>query len=80
MISNTKLDRIRSDALRLSELERAELAHDLVMSLDAPQDTDAPDAWDQEVSRRLAEIDAGTAKLIDREELRRRMQGRLNAG
>jgi Putative addiction module component len=50
------------------------------MSLDAPQDADAPDAWDQEVSRRLAEIDAGTAKLIDREELRRRMQGRLNAG
>ena len=80
MMSNTKLDSIRSDALRLSEIERAELAHDLVMSLDAPEDADAPDAWDREISRRLAEIDAGTANLIDRDELRRRMESRLNAG
>jgi putative addiction module component (TIGR02574 family) len=80
MMSSTNLDRVRSDALRLSDLERAELAHDLVKSLDAPEDADAPDAWDQEISRRLAEIDAGTAKLIDRDELRHRMRARLNAG
>ena len=34
-------------------------------------------AWDAEIRRRLAEIKAGTAELIDREELRRRMQARI---
>jgi len=71
------LSKLRSEALSLSEAERAELAHDLVKSLDAPADADAGDAWDREILRRLAEIDAGTAKLIDRAEFRRRIQARL---
>ena len=79
-MSSTKLERVRSEALGLSDPERAELAHDLVKSLDAPDDADAHDAWDREIARRLTEIDAGTAKLIDREEFRRRMRTRLNAG
>lgn len=75
-MSNVALEKLRSEALRLSEKERAELAQDLMKSLDAPGDPDAADAWDKEISRRLDEIDAGTAKLIDRAELRRRMQRR----
>ena len=61
----------------LPEAERAELAHNLVESLDGPADKDAASAWDAEIQRRLAEIDAGTAELIDREELRRRMRARI---
>ena len=76
-MSSTTLDKVRSEALQLSEHERAELAHDLMKSLDAPTDADAADAWDKEILRRLAEIDAGTAKLVDRAELRRRMEERL---
>jgi putative addiction module component (TIGR02574 family) len=79
-MSNTPLAKLRSDALRLSEEERAELARDLMKSLDAPPDSDASDAWDKEILRRLAEIDAGTAKLVDRGELRRRMQQRVRDG
>ena len=75
-MSNVTLATLRSEALRLTEKERAELAQDLMKSLDAPADADAADAWDKEISRRLDEIDAGTAKLIDRAELRRRMQQR----
>ena len=71
------LNKLRSEALVLSEAERAELAHVLVKSLDAPADADASEAWDKEILRRLAEIDAGTAKFIDRDEFRRRMQARL---
>ncbi|MCC6609528.1 MAG: addiction module protein [Burkholderiales bacterium] len=52
----------------------------MVKSLDLPADADAADAWDSEIARRLAEIDAGMADLIDRDELRRRMQARLGAG
>ncbi len=71
------LNKLRSEALMLSETERAELAHALVKSLDAPTDADASEAWDKEILRRISEIDAGTAKLIDRDEFRRRMQARL---
>lgn len=78
-MSSHNFDRVREEALRLSDSDRAELAHDLVSSLDAPEDPDALDAWDREISRRLAELDAGTAQLIDREEFRRRMRARLNA-
>lgn len=73
------LKKLRSEALMLPEADRAELAHALVTSLDAPADADATEAWDREIQRRLAEIDAGTAKLIDRDEFRRRMQERLKS-
>ena len=73
------LNKLRSEALMLSETERAELAHALVKSLDAPDDADASEAWDKEILRRLAEIDAGTAMLIDRDEFRRRMQARISS-
>jgi len=73
------LEKVRSDALRLSEAERAELAHSLVASLDGPPDVDAESAWDAEILRRLAEIDSGTAELVDREELRRRIRRRIGS-
>ncbi len=76
-MGSATLEKLRSEVLGLPELERAELAHELVKSLDAPFDADAAEAWDEEILRRLAEIDAGTAKLIDREELRRRMRARI---
>ena len=72
------LEKVRSEALSLSESERAELAHNLVASLDGPAEAGVEQAWDTEILRRLAEIDAGTADLIDREELRRRMHARMS--
>ena len=79
-MGDSDLEKLRAEALRLSDAERAELAHDLVKSLDEPADHDAADVWDQELARRLNAIDAGTAKLIDRDELRRRLQARLARG
>ena len=79
-MSSTTLEKLRSEVLGLPEAERAELAHELVKSLDLPVDSDAADAWDREIVRRLAEIDAGTARLVDRDELRRRMRARLGSG
>ena len=77
-MAGSTLEKVRSEALRLSAAERAELAHSLVESLDGPVDQDAESAWDAEVARRLAEVDAGTAELIDREDMRRRMRARMN--
>ncbi len=77
-MANATLKKIRAEALELSEADRAELAHSLVVSLDGLPDADAAKAWDAEIVRRLDEIDAGTAKLVDREEFHRRMSERLH--
>ena len=73
------LRRLRSEILALSEAERAELAHALIQSLDAPRDNATECAWDREVMRRISEIDAGQAELLDRETFQRRMRARLEA-
>ena len=77
-MASVVLDRLRTEALTLSAPE-AELAHALVTSLDGIPDADAQDAWDREIVRRIGEIDAETAKLIDRDEFRHRMRSRLRA-
>lgn len=78
-MSAETLDRLRAEAMDLPEADRAELAHALVKSLDGPPDANVVDAWDREILRRLSEIDSGTAKMIDREEFRRRMQESLGS-
>lgn len=76
-MSAEPLQRLRTEILALSEADRAELAHDLIQSLDAPSDTGVEDAWEQEISRRMSEIDAGQADLMEPGEFRKRMRARL---
>jgi putative addiction module component (TIGR02574 family) len=76
-MSTYTIEQLRSQVLTLSEPERAELAHELIKSLDAPADEGVEDAWDQEIIRRIAQIDAGQAKLLDREEFRKKIQARI---
>ena len=68
------LNQLRSKALMLPASERAELAHALVTSLNAPVDANATEEWDKEILRRLAEVDSGTVRYIDRDEFRQRMK------
>jgi len=79
-MGSAALDKVRSEALSLPERERAELAYSLVASLDGPADHDAEQAWEAEILRRLSEIDAGTANLIDRKEFSRRLRERIKRG
>ncbi len=76
-MSTEMMERLRSEALMLSMPERAELAHDLLESLDAPADEGVESAWDEEIIRRIAQIDAGQATLLSREQLRQKLQDRL---
>ena len=76
-MTNPTLADLRTSVLRLPESERAELAHDLVASLDGNADADALDHWDAELLRRLAEVESGTADLLSREEFRARIRERL---
>lgn len=73
------LAKLRSEVLTLSEDERAELAYALVKSLDEPADSDVLAEWEKEILWRLRAIDTGTAKLVDRDELRRRLEKRLRS-
>jgi putative addiction module component (TIGR02574 family) len=59
-------------ALTLSEKERAELASSLIDSLDPTVDADAEQAWQEEIARRLSEIESGRVKTIPWDEVRRK--------
>ena len=62
-----------TEALRLSEGERAALVSELIGSLDTVVDPDAEAAWSDEVAARLARVDAGIATTISWSEARRRI-------
>jgi putative addiction module component (TIGR02574 family) len=58
------ISELKSMALQLSPEERAELASDLLLSLEDLSKPETEHLWLEEASRRDAELDAGTAKLI----------------
>ena len=53
-----------SQALGLSDSDRAEIAARLLESLDGPTEQGVEDAWNREIARRLAQIDAGEVELV----------------
>ena len=63
---------IEEQALRLPLKERSELAHRLLASLDGEPE-ESPEAiaraWDEEISRRVADMDAGRTKWIPADEV-----------
>ena len=65
---------VLADALRLDDEPRATLAAELLGSLDGPADPDAESAWDAEIERRIAAIEAGTIQLESWEQVRQRIE------
>ena len=65
---------VLADALRLDFQSRAELAAELLGSIDGPSDPDAEAAWNAEIRRRIAAVEAGTENLAPWEEVRRRIE------
>jgi len=76
-MSTPVLDHLRSQIMILPESERAELAHDLIVSLDASDDVSLSSKWELEIKKRITQIDAGTAKFVDRDTFRQRMISRI---
>jgi putative addiction module component (TIGR02574 family) len=69
-------DQLRATALALPREERAELARELLSSLDeAGEDVDA--AWAAEITRRARELADGTVEPVDWEVARERIARRL---
>ena len=65
---------VLADALRLGPEARAELAAELVASLDGPADAGAEAAWNIEIERRIEAIESGEIELEPWEQLKRRIE------
>ena len=63
-----------ADALRLDPDTRAELASELLASLDGPADPDAEAAWAAEIDRRVEAIEAGSLRLEPWAQAKRRIE------
>jgi putative addiction module component (TIGR02574 family) len=69
-----KTQAILEQALKLSPAERADVAAQLIASLDEVPDTDVEQAWQEEVHRRLQQIERGEAQTIPWEKVRRQLR------
>jgi putative addiction module component (TIGR02574 family) len=54
-------EEIKVKALRLSDKDRAELAHLLLVSLDEDVEEGVEAAWDAELDKRVKDVDSGQA-------------------
>jgi putative addiction module component (TIGR02574 family) len=70
-------EKVLSEALTLDTRERAEIAAQLIASLDGEPDEDVEAAWAAEVDRRIREVEAGRAKLVPWGEVERRIEKEL---
>ncbi len=64
-------------ALCLPDHERAELAGNLIASLEAAHDPDVDAAWQQEVARRFQEVQSGAVKTVSWESALKKGQSLL---
>ena len=74
------LKEIEDQALSLTPKERGELIHRLIVSLDGePEDTPEAiaKAWDEEIARRVADMDAGITKWIPADEVMTRLRAKV---
>jgi len=72
---NKTAQQLLAEALALPEPERAELATELLDSLDPQIDLDADALWAQEISNRIASLDSGEVTAIPWSEARRMILG-----
>lgn len=61
---------IADEALRLGPEERARLAQELLLSLEAEEQTEVEAQWLDEAARRARELDEGTVTPVSAEEVR----------
>ncbi|MDP9360217.1 MAG: addiction module protein [Acidobacteriota bacterium] len=69
-------EEVRDQAMQLSMEERSWLADELWESARTAEEREIDKAWEVEIERRVAEIDAGTAKLIPGDEVLRDLRAK----
>ena len=71
------IEELSAQARKLSEADRVRLTEELLVTVHEP-DVEVETAWDEEIRLRIADIDAGTAKLIPAEEVFAQVRHLLN--
>ena len=66
---STLLEELSKKAQTLTVEERAQLAQELLESVDRDADPDIQSAWEAEIAERVAKYERGEAKLIPAEEV-----------
>ena len=74
---STKSAELLREALSLSVEERADLAGQLIESLDSKQSEGVQHTWEAEIERRMADLDSGEVKPVSMEEAFRRLNSTL---
>ena len=64
-------------ARELSPEDRARLAEELLSSLEGDLEPEVDVAWDEELRKRIAEVESGTAKLVPADEVFARVRRTL---
>jgi len=70
------IDELKAAALRLAPQARADLARELLSSLDALSEAEIERLWLEEAARRDRELDAGTAQALPAHEVLARAKAR----
>lgn len=73
----TLVEELSARAMTLSVEDRARLAEELLQSLVQESESEVEAAWDREIERRVAEVEAGTVKLIPAQEVHAEVRGRI---
>jgi len=74
------LKEVEAQALQLTAKERGELIHQLIVSLEGtPEDSPQAiaQAWDEEIARRVADMEAGKTVWIPAEEVFSRLDAMI---
>lgn len=79
---SARLKEIAGQALSLTPKERGELIHRLIVSLEGEAE-DSPEAiakaWDEEIDRRVADMEAGRTKWIPADEVMAHLRAKIHA-
>ena len=73
----TTLQKLAAEAMKLSPEERADLADLLWVSVEPKAEVDA--AWDAEIERRIADLEAGRTKAIPGEQVLAELRAKIEA-
>ena len=69
------LEQLEAEAMKLTPDERADLADRLWVSVTSREEVAT--AWDAEIARRVADMDAGNTKWISMEEVMTKLRARI---
>ncbi len=73
------IDELKREAMRLAPTERADLARQLLVSLDELSESEVERLWLEEAERRRHDVESGTTKLIPADEVFARLRAKRPA-